>query len=165
MNLFQPAAGEATGPESVWEAIRELRAQRLGHGVRSIEDKELMAYIAEHNITLEVCPTSNVKLGISPDYAAHPLKNLISAGCPVTINSDDPVLFDTSPTEEYRHAFFDCEFSLKEIERAVLAALNTSYLETAEENCMIKMFMKEFSQLTGGCYVKGSNEASGGYLP
>lgn len=160
-----PHAGEAAGPESVWEAIRELRAQRLGHGVRSIEDKELMAYLAEHNITLEVCPTSNVKLGIYPDYAAHPLKNLIVAGCPVTINSDDPVLFGTSLTEEYRHAVFDCGLSLKEIERAVLTALNASYLETAEKKCMIKMFMNEFSQLTGGCYVKGSNEASGGYPP
>ncbi|HYX51182.1 MAG TPA: adenosine deaminase, partial [Ktedonobacteraceae bacterium] len=82
-----PHAGETVGPESVWGAIRSLGAERLGHGVRSIEDPELVEYLAERHIPLEICPTSNIRLGVYPELAAHPLRSLYDAGVPVTINS------------------------------------------------------------------------------
>ncbi|HEY7832554.1 MAG TPA: adenosine deaminase [Ktedonobacterales bacterium] len=95
-----PHAGETSGPESVWSALRDLGAERIGHGVRAIEDPALVAYLAEHHIPLEVCPTSNLRLGVYPDLASHPLRRLYDAGVMVTINSDDPPLFNTTLNDE-----------------------------------------------------------------
>ena len=97
-------AGEASGPESVWDALRVLGAERIGHGVRAIEDESLISYIVEQDIGLEVCPTSNVRTGIYPSLEAHPVKALYEAGVPVTINSDDPTFFGTTMAEEYARA-------------------------------------------------------------
>ena len=100
-----PHAGETSGPESVWAALRVLGAERIGHGVRAVEDPALVAYLAEHHIALEVCPTSNVRLGVFPSLATHPLRRLYDAGVPVTVNSDDPPLFNTTLTDEYLREF------------------------------------------------------------
>jgi adenosine deaminase len=97
-------AGEGLGPESVWGAIRELEVERIGHGVRSIEDPALVRHLAENKIPLEVCPTSNLWTGIYPSYQAHPLKALHEAGVPLSINTDDPGFFGTSLSAEYEHA-------------------------------------------------------------
>jgi len=94
-------AGEALGPESVWDAIRLLGAERIGHGVRAIEDAKLVGYLAENGIPLEVCPTSNLRTGLYPSYEAHPVQALYEAGVPLTINSDDPTFFHTTLTDEY----------------------------------------------------------------
>ncbi|MBO3744986.1 adenosine deaminase [Streptosporangiaceae bacterium NEAU-GS5] len=96
-----PHAGETTGADTVWHAIRELGAERIGHGIFSAEDPELMAYLAEHAIPLEVCPTSNVRTRAVASYADHPLPQLVEAGVPVTINSDDPPMFGTDLSREY----------------------------------------------------------------
>jgi aminodeoxyfutalosine deaminase len=95
-----PHAGELGGPESVWGAIHALGAERIGHGVRAIEDPALLAYLAEHQLALEVNPTSNLRLGVYPDLAAHPLRRLREAGVIVTVNSDDPPLFNTTLNDE-----------------------------------------------------------------
>ncbi|MEX2303243.1 MAG: adenosine deaminase [Bryobacterales bacterium] len=97
-------AGEGLGPESVWESIRELGVERIGHGVRSIEDPALVRHLAENQIPLEVCPTSNLWTAIYPSYEAHPLKALHEAGVAVSINTDDPEFFRTSLSEEFEHA-------------------------------------------------------------
>ena len=97
-----PHAGETVGPESVWGAVRVLGAERLGHGVRSIEDSELVEYLAERHIPLEICPTSNIRLGVYPDLLSHPLRGLHEAGVPVTVNSDDPPLFNTTFNNEVK---------------------------------------------------------------
>ena len=96
-----PHAGEAAGPESVWDAIDRLGAERIGHGVRCLEDPELVAELRRRRIPLEVCPTSNVRTGVVADLAAHPLPRLIEEGLVVTLNSDDPPMFGTSLREEY----------------------------------------------------------------
>ena len=96
-------AGEGLGPDSVWDALRLLQAERIGHGVRAIEDKRLVDYLGEHRIPLEVCPTSNLQTGIYPSYDAHPVKALYEAGVPVTINTDDPAFFSTTLAEEFEH--------------------------------------------------------------
>ncbi|WP_433045354.1 adenosine deaminase [Dactylosporangium sp. CS-033363] len=96
-----PHAGESTGPETVWDALRHLGAERIGHGIASASDPLLMAHLAEHDIALEVCPTSNVCTHSVPSLAEHPLPALIAAGVPVTINSDDPPMFSTTLNQEY----------------------------------------------------------------
>lgn len=94
-------AGEALGPDSVWDAIRLLEADRIGHGVRSVEDPRLVEYLAERKIPLEVCPTSNLRTGIYADYNSHPVARLFRAGVAATINTDDPAFFRTDVTAEY----------------------------------------------------------------
>jgi adenosine deaminase len=94
-------AGEMLGSQSVWDALLILGAERIGHGVRAIEDEELVNYLVEHKIPLEVCPTSNVQLGISPSYQIHPVEKLFDAGVPITINTDDPTFFGTTLVDEY----------------------------------------------------------------
>jgi aminodeoxyfutalosine deaminase len=96
-----PHAGETTGPETVWEALRELRAERLGHGTSAVQDPELLAYLARHRIPLEVCPTSNIATRAVADIDEHPIKEMVSAGVLVTVNSDDPPMFGTDLNQEY----------------------------------------------------------------
>ena len=94
-------AGEAAGPESVWDAIRILGAERIGHGVRSIEDPKLVEYLAANRIPLEVCPTGNICTGVYVSPEDHPLKRLYDAGVPITLSTDDPSFFGVSLTDEY----------------------------------------------------------------
>ncbi|MCW2831555.1 MAG: adenosine deaminase [Aeromicrobium sp.] len=99
-----PHAGESTGPQTIWDAIEKLGAERIGHGIAAAQDPALMAYLAEHQIALEVCPTSNVCTRSVPSLAEHPLPALVAAGVPVTISSDDPPMFSTTLTHEYEVA-------------------------------------------------------------
>lgn len=94
-------AGEAAGPQSVWDAVRILGAERIGHGVRSIEDPALVEYLAENRIALEVCPTGNIRTGVYATPQEHPLKRLYDAGVPITLSTDDPTFFGVSLTDEY----------------------------------------------------------------
>ncbi|MGW6742407.1 adenosine deaminase [Streptomyces sp. NPDC055025] len=96
-----PHAGETTGPETVWDALRDLRAERIGHGTSSVQDPELLAYLAEHRIPLEVCPTSNIATRAVADLDEHPIKAMVAAGVLVTVNSDDPPMFGTDLNQEY----------------------------------------------------------------
>jgi aminodeoxyfutalosine deaminase len=95
-----PHAGELAGPESIWGAIRALHAERIAHGVRAVEDPALVAHLAERRIALDVCPTSNVCLGVVPSLAAHPLRLLHESGVPITVNSDCPPMFGSTLTDE-----------------------------------------------------------------
>lgn len=96
-----PHAGETTGPRTIWAAIQELGAERIGHGISCVDDPELMAYLAERRIPLEIAPTSNVRTRAVPSIAQHPLPALVAAGVLVTINSDDPPMFGTTLNQEY----------------------------------------------------------------
>jgi aminodeoxyfutalosine deaminase len=95
-----PHAGELAGPESIWGAIRALHAERISHGVRAVEDPVLVAHLAERRIALDVCPTSNVCLGVVPSLIAHPLSRLHESGVPITVNSDCPPMFGSTLTDE-----------------------------------------------------------------
>jgi adenosine deaminase len=95
-------AGEAAGPESVRAAVEVLGAERIGHGVRAVEDPAVVELLAERRIPLEICPTSNRLTGAAPATALHPLGALDAAGCVVTIDADDPALFGTTLLDEYR---------------------------------------------------------------
>jgi aminodeoxyfutalosine deaminase len=96
-----PHAGESTGPETIWEALTHLGAERIGHGIAAARDPELLSHLAGANITLEVCPTSNLRTRSVPSLAEHPLPELVAAGVPVSINSDDPPMFSTTLNNEY----------------------------------------------------------------
>ncbi|MFJ6794071.1 adenosine deaminase [Streptomyces sp. NPDC091268] len=96
-----PHAGETTGPETIWDAIRELGAVRIGHGTSATRDPELLAHLAEHRIALEVCPTSNLATRAVADLDLHPVKDMVRAGVLVTINSDDPPMFGSDLNNEY----------------------------------------------------------------
>ncbi len=95
-----PHAGELAGPESVWGALRALGAERIGHGVRSIEDPALVEYLTGKKIPLEICPTSNIRLGVYPNLESHSILRLHDAGVVVTINCDDPALFNATMNDE-----------------------------------------------------------------
>ncbi len=94
-------AGEFGGPESVRDAIRELGVERVGHGVRAHEDPDLVHELVDREVTLEVCPGSNVVLGLFPEFSAHPIANLRDAGVKVTVSTDDPPFFHTTMRREY----------------------------------------------------------------
>ncbi|RZQ59865.1 adenosine deaminase [Amycolatopsis suaedae] len=96
-----PHAGETTGPATVWSALHDLGAERIGHGTSSAADPALLAYLAEHRVPLEVCPTSNVRTQQVESLAAHPLRRLLDHGVAVTLNTDDPPMFGATLNGEY----------------------------------------------------------------
>ncbi len=113
-------AGESSGPDGIRDAIVLLEADRLDHGVRAVEDPELMELLAERQIPLGICPSSNIVLGLYADIGEHPLDRLRKAGIPVSINTDDPALLRTCLPEEISRAA-DAFGWDKEICRAVAA--------------------------------------------
>jgi aminodeoxyfutalosine deaminase len=96
-----PHAGETTGPGTIWDALEHLGAERIGHGISCVRDPRLLAHLAERQIPLEVCPTSNVRTRAVPSLAEHPLPAMVEAGLVVTVNSDDPPMFGTTLNDEY----------------------------------------------------------------
>lgn len=142
-----PHAGEVAGPESVWKALQALGAERLGHGVRSIEDPALVEYLQVHQIPLEVCPTSNVRLGVYPSYEAHPMRRLWDLGLYVTVNSDDPPMFGTDLVGEYRALARHMGFGAEELAHLSLAALEASFLPADRKEVLARDFRAEFAGL------------------
>jgi aminodeoxyfutalosine deaminase len=94
-------AGETTGPETIWSALRDLRAERIGHGLSCVDDSSLLTYLAEHRVPVEVCPTSNICTRATPSLADHPLPRMLAAGIPVTLATDDPGMFHCDLNGEY----------------------------------------------------------------
>jgi adenosine deaminase len=126
-----PHAGEIVGPQSVWDAIRVLGAERIGHGVRAWEDPVLVEHLAASGVPLELCPTSNIRLGVYPDLAHHPLRRLHDAGVQLTVNSDDPALFNTTLDDEVATLATAFGFTAAEVgavDEIVLAGVRQSFL-------------------------------------
>jgi len=120
-----PHAGEHGGPDSVRRALDALGAQRVMHGVRAVEDADLLRRLADDNVTLDVCPTSNVVLSVVPSLADHPLPKLLEAGVPVSLNADDPLFFGSNILAEYelgRHTFGLDDPTLAHIARCSIQA-------------------------------------------
>lgn len=141
-------AGEAAGPESVRAAVEVLRAERIGHGVRAIEDPAVVALLAERRIPLEICPTSNRLTGAAPANAAHPLGALDAAGCVVTIDADDPALFGTTLLDEYR--FVADTLGEDAIVRFARNAVDASFAPVAVKARLHAMFERSRNSVPAG---------------
>jgi adenosine deaminase/aminodeoxyfutalosine deaminase len=126
-----PHAGESTGPETVWDALTHLDAERIGHGISAARDPRLLEHLRDRQIPLEVCPTSNVRTRSVPSLAEHPLPALVAAGVPVTINSDDPPMFSTTLNREYEIAAELLELDRGGVAELARAGVRASFLDDA----------------------------------
>lgn len=125
-------AGEAAGPESVRQAVLELEAERIGHGIRAIEDPAVVDLLIERGIPLEVCPTSNLHTSTVPDYRSHPLPALLARGVAVTLNTDDPSISGIDLPHEYRVAAEELGLAEPDLRKMQETALEAAFL-TSEE--------------------------------
>ncbi len=132
-----PHAGETTGPETVWEAVNFLHAERIGHGIRSLDDPALVSYLAERQLPVDVSPTSNVCTRCVPSIDAHPLRRMRDAGLLVTLNSDDPPMFGTSLRNEYLVAGRDLGFSPAELAGLAANGVRASFLPAGEQEALL----------------------------
>jgi adenosine deaminase len=121
-----PHAGELEGPVSVRGALDVLGADRIQHGVRAVEDPELVRRLADVQVCLDVCPTSNVMLSVVPDLRSHPLPDLFAAGVPCSINADDPLLFGTGLLDEYELARRELGFDDADLARIATTSIDAS---------------------------------------
>ena len=120
-------AGETTGPETIWDAITALGAERIEHGISAVTDPRLLTYLVEHQITLDVCPTSNVALKVVRDLDQHPIRELVAAGVQVTVNTDDPPMFATTLNAEYAIAARLLDLDERGLADLARAAVDASY--------------------------------------
>jgi len=121
-------AGETAGPQSVWSALRQLKVNRIGHGLHVADDPGLVAYLAEQQIPVEVCLSSNILTGCCAAVEQHPLRRLFDAGVLVTLNTDDPDMFRTSLSHEYQLAQDKLNFSDSELCRMARNSFRSSFL-------------------------------------
>jgi adenosine deaminase len=130
-------AGEISGPESVWQAIRDLEATRIGHAVHAIEDPALLDYMAEHRIGIESSLTSNVQTSTVPDYASHPLQTFLEKGLLATINTDDPGISGIDLRHEYRVAAPAAGLTAAQIHQAQRNGLVIAFLSVDEKKALL----------------------------
>jgi adenosine deaminase len=142
-----PHAGETVGPASIWGALNALHAVRIGHGVRCLEDPTLVDELRARQIPLEVSPTSNICLKVFPDLAHHALPLLLGAGLYVTLNSDDPPMFNTTLTQEYLAVARTFHFGADTLEQLTLNAVRASLLPETARFKMEREFQAEFARL------------------
>lgn len=142
-----PHAGETEGAASIWGALNSLHAVRIGHGVHCLEDPALVAYLREKQIPLDVSPSSNVCLNVAPNFEQHPLPRLLEAGLAITINSDDPPLFNTTLTNEYIKIAATFGFDRAQIEELVLSGVRASLLPDKDRLAMEREFKRQFKAL------------------
>ena len=120
-------AGESSGPEGVWDAIDLLKTDRIDHGVRSVEDPELVAELVERGVFLNVCPWSNVLLGMYPDRQSHPIRALVDAGARVTLNTDGSGFYRITLEDEYVTAAEVYGWSAETLRRLARTSVEASF--------------------------------------
>ena len=131
-------AGEWCGAESVWETLKDLRVERIGHGVHSINDKELVEYLAKMEIALEVNPGSNVALGVYPSWRDHPIQRLRDAGVKVTVSTDDPPFFNTTMTREFEELEYAFGWGIEDFKLLNKTALDVAFCDVATKEIITK---------------------------
>ena len=136
-------AGEWSGAANVREAIEDLGAERIGHGVRVLEDEDVTLLAAERNTTFEVCITSNYQSGVVPDLGKHPLASMLNHGLNATINTDDPSVSRITLSHEYQVAVDDLGLPLDMLKQTVLAAAEASFLPEQERAKLVASIKKE----------------------
>ena len=130
-------AGEAAGAESIWQAIRELGAERIGHGVKAVEDPALMDFLAEQGIGIESCLTSNIQTSTVASLASHPLRRFLEHGILATINTDDPGVQGVDIGHEYTVAAPAAGLSAAQIRTAQENGLKIAFLSAQEKQALI----------------------------
>ena len=130
-------AGETAGPESVWQAVRELGATRVGHAIRAVEDPALMEHLAQERIGVESCLTSNVQTSLVPDYASHPLRTFLDRGILATINTDDPGISGVYLRHEYQVAAPAAGLTAAHTRQAQRNALAVAFLSADERQALV----------------------------
>lgn len=131
-------AGEAAGPESIWQAIRELGAERIGHGVKAVEDRALMDFLAEQRIGIESCLTSNIQTSTVPSLERHPLKVFLEHGVLASLNTDDPAVQGIDIIHEYEVAAPAAGLSEVQIRQAQINGLEIAFLSAQEKQALIE---------------------------
>jgi aminodeoxyfutalosine deaminase len=132
-----PHAGETTGPQTVWDAIRDLGAERIGHGTSAVQDPALVDHLVEHGIPLEVCPTSNIATRAVDELENHPIRQLVDAGVVVTVNSDDPPMFGTTLNREYEIAAALLDLDERGIAGLAKNAVHASFMAEADKAALV----------------------------
>lgn len=140
-------AGEAAGPESVWQAIRHLKVEHVGHGVSASQDRKLMERLSQQGIVVEACPVSNVRTGAVPSLHQHPIRTFLDRGIIVTVNTDDPSMFCTDMNNEYLQLHKSLGFTISELFKLSLNAVVSSFLPEKRKTAMREAFAKEYQRL------------------
>ena len=140
-------AGEAAGAESIWEAVRDLSVERVGHGLAAITDLKLMDYLRQRGITIEACPISNVRTGMIPSLERHPIRTFLERGLNVTVSTDDPSMFDTDMNNEYLQLHRRLNFTISELFKLSLNAVDSLFLPEKQKINMRESFMKKYQRL------------------
>jgi len=140
-------AGEAAGPESIWEAVRYLDVEHIGHGVTAGSDSRLIGYLWERGIVIEMCPISNVRTGVVSSLASHPIKTFLDRGLKVTVNSDDPTMFGTDMNNEYLQLHRKLGFTIFELFKLSLNAVDSYFVPEERRIRIRESFINEYQRL------------------
>ncbi|MEK8132173.1 adenosine deaminase [Paenibacillus filicis] len=140
-------AGEAAGPENIYEAITQLGAVRIGHGVRLQENPEVLDLIRERHVPLELCPISNIQTKAVSGWEAYPIKRYFEQGLLLTINTDNPVVSSTTITREYRTIAEKFQFTLRELAALIMNGVEAAFLQPGEKQQLRVDFTRRFKEL------------------
>lgn len=136
-------AGEAASARSIWDAVRDLGVERIGHGTRACEDPELLEYLVVHRIPLEMCPMSNVRTGVVRSLREHPIRPFFEAGILVSANTDDPKMFQTRLADEYRLLEEECSFSRSDVRQLILSTIQAAWLPEERKELLAAAFARD----------------------
>jgi adenosine deaminase len=157
---FTIHAGEAYGLPSIWEAIQLCGAERLGHGVRIVDDIDfnhsparlgrLAAYVRDRRVPLELCPSSNIQTGVADSFAHHPLARLAKLRFRVTINTDNRLMSATSMSREMYQMVKECDWTFQDLQRVTINALKSAFIPFEERLAIIEEVIKpNFQKISG----------------
>jgi aminodeoxyfutalosine deaminase len=132
-----PHAGETSGPATIWSALRDLGAERIGHGTSCTKDPALVEHLAEHRIPLEVCPTSNVRTQQVASVAGHPVRQMLEHGLVVTLNTDDPPMFGATMEGEYHAVATACALQPADLAQLARNAVHASFLSPERKSALL----------------------------
>ena len=136
-------AGEGAGPESIWSAVRDLKTERIGHGTRASEDEDLVRYLAQTKIPVELCILSNFRTKVIGSLEEHPVRKFIDIGIPVSINTDDPKMFGNSLAMEYQALHDVFGFTENQIFGIILNSVETTWLDQDEKDRLVSQIKSE----------------------
>ena len=133
-------AGEWAGADNVREAVEMLGADRIGHGIRAVEDPSVLEMLQAHATVLEICPTSNVQSGVVADFGAHPLRALYQGGIETTINTDDPLICNVTMSDEIAQVLRTMPLSLDDVKANILTAARASFLPPSQREALVAQY-------------------------